>query len=188
VVLYDGFCGLCSRLVQFLLRQDRHRVFSFASLQSAAGKALVERSGGNPCELTSFYVVANYQTVASRAFTRSDAALFVADALGWPWRAAQVVRLVPRAIRDRAYNVVARSRYRVFGRHERCLVRVLSSETASPTGGMVNYEDRDSRWVGTGRNDTCACIQRRWPRRRSSQPPHAKVLVARRRVGWCDAR
>jgi predicted DCC family thiol-disulfide oxidoreductase YuxK len=89
VVVYDGVCALCSRLVQFLLRHDRHRVFSFASLQSAVGKSLVERSGGNPCELTSFYVVANYQTADSRALTRSDAALFVADALGWPWRAAQ---------------------------------------------------------------------------------------------------
>ncbi len=122
VVLYDGVCGLCSCLVQFLLRHDRHCVFSFASLQSAVGKSIVERSGGNPCELASFYVVADYQTAASRALTRSDAALFLADALGWPWRAAQIVRLVPRATRDRAYDVVARSRYRVFGRYERCLV------------------------------------------------------------------
>jgi predicted DCC family thiol-disulfide oxidoreductase YuxK len=95
VVLYDGVCGLCNRLVQFLLRHDRHRVFSFASLQSAVGQSLVARSGGNPCELASFYVVANYRTAASCAFTRSEAALFVADALGWPWRAAQIVRLVP---------------------------------------------------------------------------------------------
>ena len=123
VVLYDGVCGLCSRLVQFLLRHDRHRVFSFAALQSAVGKSLVERSGGNPCELTSFYVVANYQTAAFRTFTRGDAVLFVADALGWPWRAARMGRLVPRAIRDRAYDVVATSRYRVFGRHERCLIQ-----------------------------------------------------------------
>ena len=122
VVLYDGVCGLCSRLVQFVLRHDRHRVFSFASLQSAVGKSLVERSGGNPCELASFYVIANYQTAASRAFARSEAALFVADALGWPWRAAQMVRLVPRAIRDRAYDAVASSRYRVFGRSESCFV------------------------------------------------------------------
>jgi len=64
VVLYDGVCGLCSRLVQFLLRHDRRRVFSFASLQSAVGKSIMERSGGNPCELASFYVVADYQTAA----------------------------------------------------------------------------------------------------------------------------
>ena len=122
VVLYDGVCGLCSRLLQFLLRNDRRQVFSFASLQSAVGRSIVERSGGNPAQLTSFYVVADYQTAASRVFTRSDAALFVADALGWPWKAAQLIRLVPRAVRDRAYDVVARSRYRVFGRYDRCLV------------------------------------------------------------------
>jgi predicted DCC family thiol-disulfide oxidoreductase YuxK len=122
LVLYDGVCGLCNRLLQFLLRHDRHRVFRFASLQSVVGASIVERSGGNPAELTSFYVVADYETGAPRVFTRSDAALFVAGALGWPWRAAQLTRFVPHAIRDRAYDLVARSRYRVFGRYERCLV------------------------------------------------------------------
>ena len=121
LVLYDGVCGLCSRLLQFLLRHDRRQVFSFAPLQSAVGRSFVERSG-DPAELTSFYVVADYQTPASRVFTRSDAALFVAGALGWPWRVAQLTRFVPHAIRDRAYDLVARSRYRVFGRYERCLV------------------------------------------------------------------
>jgi predicted DCC family thiol-disulfide oxidoreductase YuxK len=122
LVLYDGACGLCSRLVRFLLVWDRHRVFSFASLQSAVGTSLVARSGGNPRELGTFYVVANHQTGTAQAFTRSDAALFVADALGWPWRAARMMRLVPRVARDRAYDVVARHRHRVFGRYERCLV------------------------------------------------------------------
>jgi predicted DCC family thiol-disulfide oxidoreductase YuxK len=122
LVLYDGVCGLCSRLLQFLLRHDRRGVFRFASLQSRIGQSIVERSGGNPAELTSFYVIANYQTAASRVFTRSDAALFVAGALGWPWRAAQLMRFLPQTIRDRAYDVVARSRYRVFGRYDRCLV------------------------------------------------------------------
>src|SRR5207248_7129853 len=59
---------------------------------------------GNPADMTSFYVVADYQTAASRVFTRSDAALFVAGALGWPWRASQLIRLMPHAVRDRAYR------------------------------------------------------------------------------------
>jgi predicted DCC family thiol-disulfide oxidoreductase YuxK len=122
LVLYDGMCGLCSRLLQFLLRHDRHGLFRFASLQSRVGQSIVERSGGNPGELTSFYVVADYQTASSRVFIRSDAALFVASALGWPWKAARLMRVVPRAVRDRAYDIVARSRYRVFGRYDRCLV------------------------------------------------------------------
>jgi predicted DCC family thiol-disulfide oxidoreductase YuxK len=122
LVLYDGVCGLCSRLLQFLLRHDHRRVFSFASLQSHVGQSIVERSGGNPGELSSFYAVADYQTAASRVFTRSDTALFVAGALGWPWKAAQLLRFVPRGIRDRAYDIVAQSRYRLFGRFDRCFI------------------------------------------------------------------
>ena len=122
LVLYDGVCGLCSRLLQFLLRHDRRRVFSFASLQSAVGRSIVEQSGGNPADLTSFYVVADYQTGASRVLARSDAALFVAGALSWPWRAARLIRFVPHALRDRVYDIVARNRYRLFGRFDRCLI------------------------------------------------------------------
>jgi predicted DCC family thiol-disulfide oxidoreductase YuxK len=122
LVLYDGVCGLCSRLLRFLLRRDRRRVFSFASLQSDVGQSIVERSGANPGELTSFYVVADYRTGAPRLFTKGDAALFVAGALGWPWRLALLMHVVPRFIRDRLYDVVARNRYRLFGRFDRCLV------------------------------------------------------------------
>src|SRR5436190_22201522 len=63
LVLYDGVCGLCSRLLQFLLSHDHHDGFNFASLQSATGKEIVARWGGNPDELTSFYVLANYRRV-----------------------------------------------------------------------------------------------------------------------------
>src|SRR5688500_9433006 len=87
LVLYDGVCGLCTRLLQFLLKHDHRAVFRFAPLQSATGKAMVARSGGSPDELTTFYVVADYRAPGARAFTRSDAVLFVAGELGWPWKA-----------------------------------------------------------------------------------------------------
>ena len=122
LVLYDGVCGLCNRLLQFLLRHDHRRVFRFASLQSAVGRAIVERNGGNPRELTSFYVVADYRTAASRVLTRSDAALFVLGELQWPWRAALWMGRVPSGIRDRIYDLIARHRYQVFGRYDRCLI------------------------------------------------------------------
>jgi predicted DCC family thiol-disulfide oxidoreductase YuxK len=121
LVLYDGVCGLCSSLLQFLLTHDRGGVFAFAALQSATGRAAVEGLGGDPTELTSFYVLANYRTRHSRIFARSTAALFVAGQLGWPWKAAVIVRVLPSALLDRAYNVIARNRYRVFGRFEQCL-------------------------------------------------------------------
>jgi predicted DCC family thiol-disulfide oxidoreductase YuxK len=122
LVLYDGVCGLCSRLLRFVLRHDHRAVFDFASLQSAAGKAMVARWGGNPEELTSFYVVADFRTPGARMLMKSDAALFVAGELGWPWRAARAAHILPGVIRDRLYDVIARHRYRVFGRHEQCLV------------------------------------------------------------------
>lgn len=121
LVLYDGVCGLCSRLLQFLLTHDHRAVFNFASLQSATGKAIVARWGGNPEELTSFCVLADFRTSEARVFTRSDAALFVAGELGWPWKAMRVARLLPTVLLDRFYDVVARTRYRVFGRYEQCL-------------------------------------------------------------------
>jgi predicted DCC family thiol-disulfide oxidoreductase YuxK len=122
LVLYDGACGLCNRLLQFLLRHDHRAAFSFAALQSAVGQSIVRRSGGNAAGLTSVYVVADYRSARPRVFTRSDAVVFVASQLGWPWKAAALMRRVPRAIRDRAYDGVARSRYRIFGRFDRCVV------------------------------------------------------------------
>ena len=122
LVLYDGVCGLCNRLLQFLLQHDHRAVFVFASLQSATGQATVARYGGNPEELSSFYVVANFRTSDARVFTRSDAALFVASQLGWPWKAVGVARVVPRVLRNALYDVIARTRYRVFGRYDQCLV------------------------------------------------------------------
>ncbi len=120
-MLYDGVCGLCNRLLQFLLEHDRRAVFSFASLQSDVGRAMVERFGADPNELISFHVVTNYRTNHVQMLSRSRAALFVAGQLGWPWKAAVLARILPTAFLDRVYDLVARHRYRLFGRVEQCL-------------------------------------------------------------------
>jgi predicted DCC family thiol-disulfide oxidoreductase YuxK len=122
LVLYDGVCGLCDRLVQFVLAHDRRGVFHFAALQSAAGREAVERAGGNPAALTTFYVLADYRTGESRLINKGRAALFVARALGWPWRAAGLFGLLPTSVLDFSYDLVARNRYRLFGRHDQCLL------------------------------------------------------------------
>ena len=122
LVLYDGVCGLCNRLVQFLLEHDREGEFALASLQSGVGRSMVERFGGDPDELTSFYVITNYRDPHARLLSRSRAALFVAGEIGWPWRAAGVFRVLPTPILNVAYDLVARYRYRVFGRFDQCPV------------------------------------------------------------------
>lgn len=122
LVLYDGVCGLCNHLLQFLFAHDRRGVFSFAPLQSATGRAMLARWGGDPEDLTSFYVIADFRTPRARAVKKSDAAVFVAGQLGWPWKAASAARVLPTPVRNFMYDVIARSRYRVFGRYEQCLV------------------------------------------------------------------
>jgi len=122
LVLYDGVCGFCNRLLQFILAHDRRAVFAFAPLQSAIGRSTVERFGGNPDDLSSFVVVSNFRTDRARMVGRGRAALFVAGELGWPWKAAVLFRAVPTAMLDRVYDVVARTRYRLFGRYDHCLI------------------------------------------------------------------
>ncbi len=122
LVLYDGVCRLCNRSVQFVLERDRRARFQFASLQSATGQAMVARYGGSPEDLTTFYVVANFRTSGAHFYAKGDAALFVLHELGWPWKALLIARICPRAIRDRVYDIVARSRYRVFGRYDHCVL------------------------------------------------------------------
>jgi len=122
LVLYDGVCGLCNRLLQFLLAHDDRGVFAFASLQSTIGRSTVARFGGDPDELASFYVVANYRAPHATLFARSGAALFVAGELAWPWKAAALLRALPTGLLDPVYNLIARYRYRVFGRFDHCVI------------------------------------------------------------------
>jgi predicted DCC family thiol-disulfide oxidoreductase YuxK len=115
VVLYDGLCGLCNATVRWTIRLDGRRVFRFAALQSDAGAALLARHELNPRQRETVVVIAD-----GRAFTRSDAALAVVARLPAPVRYLRYFRFVPRWLRDRAYDLVARHRAHWFGRLDTC--------------------------------------------------------------------
>lgn len=117
VLLFDGVCNLCTASVQFVLRRDRREVFRFAALQSEAGRRLVARHGLDPEALHTLVLVDG-----DRAFVRSAAALRVAGRLSGLWPLLRVFLLVPRPLRDAAYDWIARHRYRWFGRRESCLL------------------------------------------------------------------
>jgi predicted DCC family thiol-disulfide oxidoreductase YuxK len=117
VVLFDGVCNLCNGSVQFIVRHDPAGRFRFASLQSEAGQALLRRHGLDPADLFSVILVEG-----GRAYARSDAALRIAWGLSGPVRAAGVLRVVPRPLRDAVYGWVARNRYRWCGRREACMI------------------------------------------------------------------
>jgi predicted DCC family thiol-disulfide oxidoreductase YuxK len=120
-LLYDGVCGLCNRLVQFILRHDRNDTFRFTSLQGPSAARILERHGQSPADLDTFYVVTNFDQPKEHFLSRSDAALFVLRALGGGWPALPALgRVLPKFVRDAAYNLVARNRYRVFGKFDAC--------------------------------------------------------------------
>lgn len=123
VVLFDGRCPLCVGTTRFLLEKDRDHRFRFAPLDSAAARSLLERCASDPsvvAEVRSRSTVA--LMVEGRLHIRSDAALLIAARLPFPWRTFSVLRIVPRALRDRAYLFIARRRHRVWGRLDSCYV------------------------------------------------------------------
>ena len=122
LVLYDGVCALCNRLNNLVLPRDNRGVFDFASLQSAMGRSALQRFGRNPDDLNTFYLVTNYRSESSALLSKASAALFVMKKLGDPWRWLGLFGIFPNALLDRAYDLTARYRYRLFGRYESCLM------------------------------------------------------------------
>src|SRR6185295_1833227 len=122
LLLYDGVCGLCDSLIQLVLKHDRHHVFHFASLQSDAAKAALAPFNCDPNDLTTMYVVRDYRSATPVPLARGRAALFVASMLDWPWKAATALRLLPTVLINLGYNLIARYRYRLFGRYDQCLM------------------------------------------------------------------
>ncbi len=115
VFVFDGFCALCSASAQFVMRHDPQARFRLLAAQSPLGQALYRHYGLDPERLDSVILL-----TGGRAYLRSDAALLIATTIGWPWRFAASLRLLPRPVRDAAYDLVARNRFRLFGRRETC--------------------------------------------------------------------
>ena len=116
VILYDGVCVFCSRWVRFVATRDTDRRFRFTAIQSGYGTRLAQAFGINPHDPDTNAVVHGGQV-----FFKSDAALTVLGALpGWGW--VRALRLVPKPLRDALYNLVARNRYRIFGKYEECFL------------------------------------------------------------------
>ena len=122
VIVFDGVCVLCNGWVGFLLRHDRAGRYRFAAMQSDAGRALLATNGLDPDDPASFLLIEHDVASVPRIATDSDAIRRVLVGLGGAWRVAHVIALVPRRLRDVAYRVIARNRYRWFGRHDACLL------------------------------------------------------------------
>ena len=114
-LLFDGVCSLCNRTVQWVIRHDTKEIFRFAALQSEAGRRLRAEHDLQVAALDSVVLVDG-----DRAWVRSAAVFELVRRLGGGWSLLRVLLVVPRPIRDAAYDWVARNRYRWFGRSDEC--------------------------------------------------------------------
>jgi predicted DCC family thiol-disulfide oxidoreductase YuxK len=115
ILLYDGVCGLCARSVRWILHHERDHEILFAPLQGETAAGLRARFPAIPEELSTVVLVDG-----DRVHLRSKAFVHTAAHLRAPWRWGRVLRIVPGVVLDLAYRVVARLRYRVFGKHDTC--------------------------------------------------------------------
>jgi predicted DCC family thiol-disulfide oxidoreductase YuxK len=116
IVVFDGVCNLCARSVKFILAHEAAPTLRFTPLQSAAGARLLGELGFDPADAKTFVLIAD-----GKAYVKSDAAIRVASYLRGAWKLVGAIKIIPRPIRDWMYDVVARNRYRWFGRVETCI-------------------------------------------------------------------
>ena len=117
LVLFDNVCHLCSASVQFILRHNTDQSIKFASIQSEVGHQILRFYG---------FDTDTYETMLyledGQLYTRSTAVLKITKHLAWPWRFVQVLCIIPKDIRDWFYDRIARNRYKLFGKRDRCYI------------------------------------------------------------------
>jgi len=120
LLLYDGVCALCNGVVQFLMKSDRLDRFRYAPLESTLGREVLARFDIHRFP-DGVMLLTSALTGAEHLYQRSDAVAAALQLLGAPWPVVgRVLKLVPRPLRDWGYGIVARFRYRLFGRYDTC--------------------------------------------------------------------
>lgn len=115
IIVFDGVCNFCNFWVNFVIDRDRSDKFRFASLQSEIGEKLAQEAGIDSTDPDSF--ILRYK---GKYFTRSSAGLLVAKELGFPMNLLYPLIFLPGGLRDMVYNLIAKNRYKLFGKSETC--------------------------------------------------------------------
>ncbi|MDB5518901.1 MAG: hypothetical protein JWQ17_5659 [Tardiphaga sp.] len=116
VILYDGVCIFCSRWIRFIAARDVKGQFRFTAIQSDYGQRLAQAFGIDPADPDTNAVIHG-----GTAYFKSDAALTVLSNLPG-WQLVHILRAFPKPLRDEVYNLVAKNRYRIFGKYEVCFL------------------------------------------------------------------
>lgn len=117
VILFDGVCNFCNGAINFVLKQDRKKVFRFATLQSEAGQRLLQQHNLSTKGFDSFVLIDD-----GKVYKKSAASLRVMNKLPWYWKEIQLFRIIPTIFRDAIYDYIARNRYKMFGKKDQCMV------------------------------------------------------------------
>ena len=118
IIVFDGYCGLCSGWARFVLRHDREAIYRFLPAQSPLGHALYLHYDLDPEDYKTNILIAD-----GVAWFKSEGSIRMAEALGFPWSLACLFRILPMWLRDMLYEFTARNRLRLFGRRDTCYVR-----------------------------------------------------------------
>ena len=117
VVFFDGVCNLCNATVQFIINRDQKKIFRFAPLQATIAQQIKILNGIPANELESVILF-----VGGKIYKKSDAALQIARRLNGLWPVLFIFYILPRFLRDPFYDLVAKYRYRWFGRRDSCMM------------------------------------------------------------------
>lgn len=117
IVIFDGICNFCNSSVNFIIARDPEGKFSFAPMQGEAAKMLMKQHGIDNPDLDTFLLIKN-----GKLYQRTDAALEIAKDLTGYWKYCRVFLMLPAPLRDIFYRLLAKNRYRIFGKREVCMV------------------------------------------------------------------
>jgi len=117
IILFDGVCNLCNAAVTFIIKRDKNDVFRYAALQSDVAAGLVDRHGINTSKMDSIILIEN-----EKNFTKSTAALRIARDLSGGYPLLYCFMILPKFIRDRMYDGIAKNRYTWFGKRQECMI------------------------------------------------------------------
>ncbi len=117
VILFDGVCNYCNSMVNFVIKQDKKKVFKFAALQSDSGQKLLKQYNLPTESFNSFILIDN-----GKVYQSSAAGLTVLKKLPWYWKWSQAFWIIPTFMRNAVYNIIAKNRYKWFGRKDTCMV------------------------------------------------------------------
>ncbi|MGW9686353.1 thiol-disulfide oxidoreductase DCC family protein [Flagellimonas sp. 2504JD1-5] len=118
IILFDGVCNLCNGAVQFIIKRDKKDVFRYAALQSEVGKQLIAERAIDTSKVDSIILIE--PSVAY--FTKSDAAIQISQDFGGLWKAMTIFTWIPKIFRDGIYDLIAKNRYKWFGRKDACMI------------------------------------------------------------------